>query len=101
MSVSNEAVGSVRKLVTAIPGPKSQAMHDRRHKVVSKGVSQGLPVYIDKAEGAILLDIDGNRFLDLGAGIAVVSIGHAVPEVAKAIADQANDFLHTCFMVTP
>jgi 4-aminobutyrate aminotransferase/(S)-3-amino-2-methylpropionate transaminase len=101
MSVSNEAVGSVRKLVTAIPGPKSQAMHDRRHKVVSKGVSQGLPVYIDKAEGAILLDIDGNRFLDLGSGIAVTTIGHAVPEVAKAISDQANDFLHTCFMVTP
>ncbi len=101
MSVSNEAVGSVRKLVTAIPGPKSQALHDRRHKVVSKGVSQGLPIYIDKADGAILLDIDGNRILDLGSGIAVTTIGHAVPEVAKAISDQANDFLHTCFMVTP
>ena len=101
MSTSNEAVGSVRKLVTAIPGPKSQALHERRHKVVSKGVSQGLPIYIDKAEGAILLDIDGNRILDLGSGIAVTSIGHAVPEVAKAISDQAHDFLHTCFMVTP
>jgi 4-aminobutyrate aminotransferase/(S)-3-amino-2-methylpropionate transaminase len=76
-------------------------MHDRRHKVVSKGVSQGLPIYIDKADGAILLDIDGNRILDLGSGIAVTTIGHAVPEVAKAISDQANDFLHTCFMVTP
>jgi 4-aminobutyrate aminotransferase/(S)-3-amino-2-methylpropionate transaminase len=101
MSRSSEAVGSVRKLVTAIPGPKSQEMHERRHKVVSKGVTQGLPIYIDKADGAILLDIDGNRILDLGSGIAVTSIGHAVPEVAKAISDQANDFLHTCFMVTP
>jgi 4-aminobutyrate aminotransferase/(S)-3-amino-2-methylpropionate transaminase len=76
-------------------------MHARRKTVVSAGVTNGYPVYIDRAAGAILLDIDGNQILDLGSGIAVTSIGHAVPELIAAVSEQVAAFTHTCFMVTP
>jgi 4-aminobutyrate aminotransferase / (S)-3-amino-2-methylpropionate transaminase / 5-aminovalerate transaminase len=90
-----------RQLVTEVPGPKSRAMHERRKKVVSAGLTQGYPVYIERGEGAIVMDIDGNAILDLGSGIAVTSIGHAVPELVNAVSQQVADFTHTCFMVTP
>jgi 4-aminobutyrate aminotransferase / (S)-3-amino-2-methylpropionate transaminase / 5-aminovalerate transaminase len=101
VSSVESVVGTERKLVTAIPGPKSQAMHERRKHVVSHGLTQGFPVYIDRAEGAILLDIDGNQILDLGSGIAVTTIGHAVPELIAAVSEQVSHFTHTCFMVNP
>ena len=70
------SVPQQRKIVTAIPGPKSQQLHDRRSKVVSAGVSSALPVYIEHANGAILVDVDGNQFIDFGAGIGAVSYTH-------------------------
>ena len=94
-------VGTERKVVTALPGPKSQELHARRKAVVSAGVTVGFPIYIDRAEGAIIVDVDGNHILDLGSGIAVTSIGHAVPELVKAVSEQVAAFTHTCFMVTP
>jgi 4-aminobutyrate aminotransferase/(S)-3-amino-2-methylpropionate transaminase len=94
-------VGIKRDKRTELPGPNSRALHERRKNVVSAGLTQGFPVYIERAEGAILVDVDGNRLLDLGSGIAVTSIGHAVPEVTQAIARAAANFTHTCFMVTP
>ena len=94
-------VGTTRNLVTKIPGPKSRALHERRKAVVSAGLTQGFPVYIERAEGAILVDVDGNRLLDLGSGIAVTTIGHAVPELIDAVSQQVAAFTHTCFMVTP
>jgi 4-aminobutyrate aminotransferase/(S)-3-amino-2-methylpropionate transaminase len=90
-----------RVLVTDVPGPRSKEIQARREAAVSAGVSSGLPAYIQRGQGAILVDVDGNQLLDLGAGIAVASVGHAHPKVAAAIADQAEDLLHTCFMVTP
>ncbi len=90
-----------RVLRTEIPGPKSQALHQRKLGAVSAGVGTGLPVYIERAEGAMLIDVDGNELIDLGAGIAVVSVGHAAPRVVEAVQAQVADFTHTCFMVTP
>lgn len=95
------SVGQRRALVTALPGPKSQELHARRQHVVSAGLSNGFPVYIDRAEGAIVVDVDGNQLLDLGSGIAVTSIGHANPAVIEAVQRQVAAFTHTCFMVTP
>jgi 4-aminobutyrate aminotransferase / (S)-3-amino-2-methylpropionate transaminase / 5-aminovalerate transaminase len=94
-------VGTQRHIVTELPGPKSQALHARRKEVCSSGLSTGFPVYIDHAQGAILVDVDGNHILDLGSGIAVTSIGHAVPEVIAAVSEQVAKFTHTCFMVNP
>jgi len=101
MTMAPAGIEQRRKLTTEIPGPRSKELHDRRIHAVSAGLTVGLPVYIDRAEGAILVDVDGNQLIDLGAGIAVTSVGHAVPEVTDAIARQAARFTHTCFMVTP
>ena len=95
------SVGTTRKLVTELPGPKSRALHERRQATVSAGLTNGFPIYIERAEGAILVDVDGNRVLDLGSGIAVTTIGHAVPELVDAVSAQVAAFTHTCFMVTP
>ncbi len=90
-----------RRIVTAIPGPKSQALHARRLAAVPVGVSSMLPVYIARAHGAIVEDVDGNRFLDLGAGIGVTTIGHTDDAVVAAARAQLGDFLHTLFTITP
>jgi 4-aminobutyrate aminotransferase/(S)-3-amino-2-methylpropionate transaminase len=68
---------------------------------VAPGVSSVLPLYVQEASGAILVDVDGNALIDLGAGIAVVSVGHAAPSVVAAATDQMGRFAHTCFMVNP
>ena len=100
-SASRPSIGTERKVVTELPGPKSRALHERRKSVVSAGLTVGFPIYIERGEGAILLDVDGNQILDLGSGIAVTSIGHGAPEVVEAVARQVADFTHTCFMVAP
>ncbi len=60
-----------------------------------------LPVFVVKASGALLTDVDGNALIDFGAGIAVVSIGHADPNVVRRVREQVANFTHTCFMITP
>ncbi len=90
-----------RRLVTEIPGPRSRALWERRQLAVPAGVGTTLPVFVERAQGGIVEDVDGNRLIDLGAGIAVVNVGHAHPKVSAAIAEQAAKFVHTCFQVTP
>ncbi len=90
-----------RRVVTAIPGPNSQALHERRLAVVPKGVGTTLPVYIDHAHGAVLVDVDGNQFIDMGAGIGVTTIGHTDDAVVAAVSDQVARLTHTLFTVTP
>lgn len=90
-----------RVLNTAIPGPRSQALHERKLAAVSAGVGTGLPVYVEKAAGGILVDVDGNQLIDFGSGIAVTTVGNGNPRVVEAVQQQIQDFTHTCFMVTP
>src|SRR4051812_15754957 len=90
-----------RLLQTAIPGPKSTALHARKTAAVSAGVSTGLPVYVERAGGGILVDVDGNQLIDFGSGIAVTTVGNAAPRVVDRVTAQVHDFTHTCFMVTP
>ena len=98
---ATESVPTERRVVTAIPGPKSVALQERRRGVVSDGVASALPVYIEKAHGAIVVDVDGNAFLDLGAGIGVTTIGHTDDSVVAAAREQLGDVIHTLFTVTP
>ena len=77
------------------------ALARRRAAAVAAGVSSALPVYVARASGGIVEDVDGNRLVDLGSGIAVTSVGAAAPAVVAAVAAQAADFTHTCFMVSP
>jgi 4-aminobutyrate aminotransferase/(S)-3-amino-2-methylpropionate transaminase len=90
-----------RKLVTAIPGPRSVELHRRKQAAVSAGVGTGLPVYVERAAGGILVDADGNHLIDLGSGIAVTTVGNSAPRVVANVQAQVADFTHTCFMVTP
>jgi len=95
------ALPQERKLVTAIPGPKSQEMLARKNAAVAAGVGVGLPVSIVAAGGGVMVDADGNSLIDLGSGIAVTGVGNAAPAVVKAVTDQVQQFTHTCFTVTP
>ena len=90
-----------RKLVTEIPGPVSLELNKRRAAAVSRGVGITMPVYVARAGGGIVEDVDGNRLIDLGSGIAVTTIGNSAPRVVDAVRAQVADFTHTCFMVTP
>ncbi len=90
-----------RHLQTEIPGPRSRELWARRTDAVPNAVGTTLPIFVADAEGGIVEDVDRNRLIDLGAGIAVVNVGHAHPAVVEAITRQANSFLHTCFQVTP
>ena len=75
---------------TALPGPNAKAIIDRDRKYVSPSYTRDYPFVIARGEGAVVEDVDGNRFLDCAAGIAVNSTGVSHPEVVKAIADQAR-----------
>jgi 4-aminobutyrate aminotransferase/(S)-3-amino-2-methylpropionate transaminase len=90
-----------RVLHTAIPGPRSIELQARKSATVSAGVGTGLPVYVERAGGGILVDVDGNQLIDFGSGIAVTSVGNAAPRVVERVQAQVADFTHTCFMVTP
>ncbi|TFD07653.1 MULTISPECIES: aminotransferase class III-fold pyridoxal phosphate-dependent enzyme [unclassified Cryobacterium] len=89
-----------RLLATAIPGPRSVELHAERLKHVTSGFGITLPVFIDRADGAILQDVDGNRIIDFASGIAVTSVGASNPNVQAHVGDQLTRFTHTCFMVT-
>lgn len=101
LSTPTFTVAQERRIVTAVPGPKSQELHQRRLAVVPTGVSSALPVYIARANGAILVDVDGNQFVDFGAGIGVTTVGHTETAVVAAAAEQLQDVIHTLFTITP
>ncbi|HEY5149584.1 MAG TPA: 4-aminobutyrate--2-oxoglutarate transaminase [Mycobacterium sp.] len=90
-----------RKLLTEIPGPGSIELAKRRVAAVSHAVGVTMPIYAARAGGGIIEDVDGNRLIDLGSGIAVTTIGNSSPRVIDAVQAQVADFTHTCFMVTP
>ncbi|MGA1147076.1 MAG: 4-aminobutyrate--2-oxoglutarate transaminase [Candidatus Nanopelagicales bacterium] len=97
----DNGVRQERALVTEIPGPRSQGLMARKVDSVSAGVGVVLPAFIERAGGGILVDVDGNHLIDMGSGIAVTTVGNANPYVADAVAAQAHEFTHTCFMVNP
>ncbi len=90
-----------RRLVTAIPGPKSQELQARKLSAVAAGVGTTLPVYISRAGGGVLEDVDGNSLIDFGSGIAVTNVGNSAAAVVAKATAQLEAFTHTCFMVTP
>jgi 4-aminobutyrate aminotransferase/(S)-3-amino-2-methylpropionate transaminase len=94
-------IAQERRIVTAIPGPKSAELHARRLAVVPGGVSSALPAYIDRAHGAILVDVDGNQFIDLGSGIGVTTIGHTDDAVVAAATEQLSRLTHAAFTISP
>ncbi len=88
-----------RRVVTEIPGPASQTLLERRRAAVPRGVGFTTPVFARATDGAIIEDVDGNRLIDLGAGLAVLNVGNAATDVVDAIKQQAELSTHTCIMV--
>jgi 4-aminobutyrate aminotransferase / (S)-3-amino-2-methylpropionate transaminase / 5-aminovalerate transaminase len=89
------------QLRTQVPGPKSLELMRRRQAAVPRGVFHATPVFAARAEGAVLEDVDGNRFLDFAGGIGVINVGHRAPAVVAAVRRQLDAFIHTCFSVAP
>ena len=90
-----------RRLVTAIPGPKSIEALKRRSEATSGGLGMAIPVIIERASDAMLLDIDGNQIIDMGSGIGVVNVGNSASRVVDRVIEQVQAFTHTCFTVAP
>ena len=90
-----------RRLVTAIPGPKSQELLERRSNAVSAALGMSIPVMVERAGGGVIVDVDGNSIIDMGAGIAVVNVGNSASRVVANVKEQVEAFTHTCFMVAP
>jgi 4-aminobutyrate aminotransferase/(S)-3-amino-2-methylpropionate transaminase len=82
-----------------IPGPKSRDLLERRQQFVARGVGSTMNVFAAQADGAIIEDVDGNRYIDFAGGIGTMNVGHARPEVTRAIQEQAAKFTHMCFSV--
>jgi 4-aminobutyrate aminotransferase/(S)-3-amino-2-methylpropionate transaminase len=94
-----ETMSNIR-LKTEIPGPNSRALTARRSQAIPRGVYASTPLFVRHAEGAMLEDVDGNCFIDLGGGIGCTNVGHRNPRVLRALRSQLDDFLHLCFQVT-
>src|SRR5436189_558658 len=90
----NKSSNRNRTIRTELPGPKARAILARDAKVVSPSYPREYPFVMAKGRGVEVWDVDGNRFLDFAAGIAVCSTGHSHPKVVQAIKDAADDFLH-------
>lgn len=95
------ALPQERRVVTAIPGPKSQELWARKQATVAGGVGAVLPVFVKRAGGGVLEDVDGNSLIDFGSGIAVTSVGNSAEAVVRRATAQLAAFTHTCAMVAP
>jgi 4-aminobutyrate aminotransferase/(S)-3-amino-2-methylpropionate transaminase len=96
-----EKLPQSRHLATEIPGPLSTAAMQRRKEAVSGGLGTAIPVIIKRASDAILEDLDGNRIIDLGAGIGVTNVGNAAPLVVERVQEAVAAFTHTNFTTAP
>jgi 4-aminobutyrate aminotransferase/(S)-3-amino-2-methylpropionate transaminase len=96
-----EKLPQSRHLATEIPGPLSTEAMQRRKEAVSGGLGTAIPVIVKRASDAILEDIDGNRIIDLGAGIGVVNVGNAAPLVVQRVQEAVAAFTHTNFTTAP
>lgn len=93
------ALPQERAVRTAIPGPASAELSERRKAAVPVGVGAATPIYAARAGGGVIQDVDGNSLIDLSSGIAVTNVGNCNPLVVEGITTQAPKLIHTCFMV--
>jgi 4-aminobutyrate aminotransferase/(S)-3-amino-2-methylpropionate transaminase len=88
-------------LKTAIPGPRSREILERKARVIANPLSIYLPIVAAEARGVLLTDVDGNTFVDFTGGVGCLNVGHAHPHVTAAVQEQAARFLHTDFTMVP
>ena len=99
--IDTDTLPQVRRVVTAIPGPKSTEVLKRRTEATSGGLGMAFPTVIERAHDAILLDLDGNQIIDLGSGIGVTTVGNSAPRVVERVLKQVREFTHTNFTTAP
>jgi 4-aminobutyrate aminotransferase/(S)-3-amino-2-methylpropionate transaminase len=99
--ITTTEITQERRLVTAIPGPKSTQALQRRAEAVSGGLGLTFPAVIERTHDAIMVDIDGNQIIDMGSGIGVTNVGNTASRVVENVIEQAQAFTHTCFTVAP
>ena len=87
--------------ITEVAGLSNQDWQERKDDAIARGEGNIAPVYIERALGSELWDVEGKRYIDFGTGIAVCSAGHSHPKIVAAVAEQLQKFSHTCVMVTP
>src|SRR5438552_6690666 len=95
------AVTRAIQLQTAIPGPKSKAILERKERVVADPLSIYIPIVISEARGSTITDVDGNVFIDFTGGVGCLNVGHAHPRVVEAAQAQLERFSHTDFTIVP
>lgn len=88
------------QLKTSLPGPKSQALLERRKNAMPAGLAKSTDIAVERADGALVWDMDGNQLLDFAGGIGMINVGHANKEVVSAIKAQLDKYIHTCTLVT-
>ena len=88
------------RLLTDIPGPKSRALLARREAATPQGNAKLTPISIDSAHGSVVVDVDGNQFIDLAGGIGVLAVGHTPERVVAALQEQAAKLIHMCAIVS-
>ncbi len=92
---------STIQLRTPIPGPRSIEWMERRSAAVPRAAYNMTPIFVEHGEGAVIEDVDGNRFIDFAGGLGCLNVGHRAPGVVKALHSQVDRYLHTCFHVMP
>jgi 4-aminobutyrate aminotransferase/(S)-3-amino-2-methylpropionate transaminase len=100
-TIGGETLAQERRIVTSIPGPRSIELMERKKQAVPTAVGTTMPVFAQAAGGGVVVDVDGNSFIDLGSGIAVTGVGNSARRVVEAVQAQVAAFTHTCFMITP
>lgn len=88
------------QLKTALPGPKSQEILERRKNALPAGLAKSTDVVVERASGALVWDVDGNQLIDLAGGIGMINVGHSDQNVVDAIKKQVDKYIHTCSLVT-
>jgi 4-aminobutyrate aminotransferase/(S)-3-amino-2-methylpropionate transaminase len=89
------------ELRTAVPGPRSKKILERKDKVIADPLSIFLPVVIAEGRGSTLTDVDGNTFLDFTGGVGCLNVGHSHPKLVEAAQEQLTKFAHTDFTIVP
>lgn len=87
------------EMKTSLPGPKAKEMMERKERHIPRGPFNVVPTFAKEGKGALLTDVDGNRFLDLIGGIETLAVGHTPPKVEEALKEQMDRYLHPCFHI--
>src|SRR5512133_2545045 len=89
------------ELRTEVPGPRSQAILERKQRAVADPLALSFPIVAAEAHGALLTDVDGNTFIDFTGGVGCLNVGHSHPKVVDAAQEQLTKFSHTDFTIVP